>query len=408
MPTLHFGPSRVTIDFWQDLVAAAGEGILDEHSYCELKKGLPPPGQNTETARDLASFGVMGGLFIVGIRDAGGGKAGEVVGVEDPHAVKARLVAIADGVIQPSLVCEAFVVEDPGQPGRGCVVLEIPPSAGAPHRADERYWGRGSEGKRVLADPEVSDLFARRRNGVNDFRERLDGLEEDLDPLAGSAPFAGRLFFLAEPAQEGPRVDWGGRSIRQVVSETQLERGSHGWPDLEALNYSTPHPRGLAAQSYAPDGDSARDYAAAGYAYGIQRMVVEDAGRTTYVTHLASFYDTKTETRRSPTQALYERVDHCVRFTSTVAAIIGAAGPWRLGVRLTDLMGAQRNERSVLRIGYGVRYPHAEYVEVVDASRSDLAERPQLVTERLMSPFARGFGESHYFPYESPAEFWRR
>src|SRR6478735_3522742 len=97
MPTLRFGPSRVAVNSWADLAAAAQEGLLDEHSFCELKKGLPPAGTNTETARDLASFGVMGGLFVVGIRDAGNGKAGDVVGVDDAHAVKARLVAIADG-----------------------------------------------------------------------------------------------------------------------------------------------------------------------------------------------------------------------------------------------------------------------------------------------------------------------
>lgn len=407
MPILRFGPSRVTIDSWHDLVSAAGEGILDEHSYCELKKGLPPTGANKETARDLASFGVMGGLFIVGVRDAGAGKAGEVVGVDDAHAVKARLVAIADGAIQPSLVCEVMVIEDPDADGGGCVVVEIPPSAGAPHRVDDRYWGRGSEGKRVLADPEVADLFARRRNRVDDFHQRLNALETELDPVEGDASPNGRLFYFAEPAQDGPRVDdWEGRMILNLVSESGLPNGSHSWPDLKSLTYGTPHPRGIAAQSYTPGEAGGRDLVAADYAYGIQRMVVEDAGRTSYVAHLASFTD-KEGTLRTPTPALYERVDHCVRVTDTVASTVGTSGQWRIGVRLTGLKGARRNESpNVLRLGTPVSYAEREYIQTVEVSRGDLAGRPEWVTEQLMSALARGFGEARHFPYESPASFW--
>lgn len=216
MPIIHFGPSRLTLNSWNDLVAAAQEGLLDEHTYCELKKGLPPSGNNTETARDLASFGVMGGVFIVGVKDAGGGKAGEVVGVSDPYAVKARLVALADAVVQPSLACEVHVVESSESSGTGCVVVEISPSPSAPHRADDRYWGRGSEGKRVLADPEVAQLFTRRRDSDDDFVGRLMELEQELDPVEGDASPNGRFFFLAEPARACPRVaDWAGRGHPQ-------------------------------------------------------------------------------------------------------------------------------------------------------------------------------------------------
>ncbi len=408
MPVIHFGPSRVSIDSWQDLMTAAEEGLLDEHTYCELKKGLPPAGSNVETAKDLASFGVMGGVLVVGIRDAGGGRAGEAPGVADPAAVRSRVVAIADGSVQPSLPCELYVFERPDGQGEGCVVVEIPPSASAPHRADDRYWSRGAEGKRVLADPEVADLFAKRRNRDDDFLQRLTQLEHDLDPVEGDTSPNGRLFFLAEPAQAGPRVDdWRGRGVHHLVSETSRPRGSHGWPDLSGLTYPTQHPRGIAAQSFTPSTDGARALLEGDYAYGIQRMVVEDEGRISYVVHLASFTE-RDGTLRTPTSALYERADHCVRLAGVVATTVGAAGPWRVGVRLTRLKGAQpaaTSERSG-RYGYPTAYADREYRQVVDVTRGDLIDRPEWVTEHLMAALARGFGEGERFPYQSPEQFW--
>lgn len=406
MPVIHFGPSRLTIDSWEDLVGAAKQGLLDEHTYCELKKGLPPAGNNIETSKDLASLGVMGGVLIVGIKDAGGGRAGDVTGVDDPHEVKKRLVGVADGAVQPSLPCEVHVYERPDGNGAGCVVVEIPPSASAPHRADERYWGRGGEGKRVLADPEVAHLFAKRRNRDDDFLQRLVELEHEMDPVAGDVSTNGRLFFVADPAQAGPRMDdWQGRAIHHLVNEASLPRGYHAWPDLSGLTYPTQHPRGIAAQTFGAGEIPEHGPIDQDYAYGLQRMIVEDDGRVSYVVHLASFTEAD-GTLRSPTSALYERVDHLIRLTGVVATTVGAPGPWRVGVRLTRLKGAQPATERSHRHRYPTMYAEREYQRAVDVTRGDLTDRPEWVTEKLVAALARGFGEGNRFPYESPEQFF--
>jgi hypothetical protein len=82
-PTRQDRPQRAAIPARSDLEEAAREGLLDEHTFVELKLALPPSGKNAETAKNLASFGVLGGVLIVKIRDEGGGKAGEVTGVND-------------------------------------------------------------------------------------------------------------------------------------------------------------------------------------------------------------------------------------------------------------------------------------------------------------------------------------
>src|SRR3954453_20315669 len=100
---IAIGPNRLRLRLgdWQQLQAAGREGLLNEHTYLELKLALPPAGKNTETARDLASLGVLGGVLIIGVKDEGGGKAGDISGVENPEGVRDRLIAVADGLVQP-------------------------------------------------------------------------------------------------------------------------------------------------------------------------------------------------------------------------------------------------------------------------------------------------------------------
>ena len=43
----------------------------------------------------------------------------------------------------------------------GYLVVIIPPSADAPHRADYRYWGRSAGGKVELRNEEVERITAR-------------------------------------------------------------------------------------------------------------------------------------------------------------------------------------------------------------------------------------------------------
>ena len=83
--SFYLGPTadRWCPESWDDVVSAAADGLLDESSWVELKADVPAsnPASNLETARDLASLTLDGGLCIVGIRD-NKGRAGAVVGAD--------------------------------------------------------------------------------------------------------------------------------------------------------------------------------------------------------------------------------------------------------------------------------------------------------------------------------------
>jgi hypothetical protein len=340
--TITIGPNRLRLHLgdWQQLEVAAAEGLLDEHTYVELKLALPPAGKNVETARDLASFGVLGGVLVVGIKDEGGGKAGEVVGLDNPEGTRDRLVAIADASVQPPLPCEILIIEHPDQTGRGCVICVVPPSAQAPHRADERYWGRSSTGKRVLSDPEVATLFAERRHVADRFREELLALQGSFDPVRPGQRQGGHLYLAAKPKQ----LDFPGRppwqpndTVLTVIGSAVLSRGSGG-PNFGGAHYSVGHPSGLLAQSF-PSGEQPED------GPNFLKILIKDDGSVHAVSGLGTF-QAQSRTHQSEMKVIMlsataVQVDQFVRAAGLVADRLDIWGAWTIGVRISDLSEAR-------------------------------------------------------------------
>lgn len=394
---------------WESIKFAAEQGLINERTHCELKKGLPPASQNTELARDLASMTVEGGLLIYGVSDAGGGTAGTVVGIEEAESARTRLVGIAQGSVQPSIVCDVEIITNPANPERACVVVVVPPSPVAPHRADERYWGRSAEGKRVLSDAEAADLFARRRNRDNHFHDRLIALE-DFDPIPATERKEGHLYFTAEPLQgSGDNPPWArDEHPLRVVVEANLPPSGWGGASLTSINYRETHPRGIMASSWAPtEHRTDEDY--------MVRLLLEDSGGLRYASGLGTRTRELAATGGDPvrmvmTGAVLSQVDHLVRFTAHVASLRGDIGIWRLGVRMTGLKGVATADSYSEWSESGPRfYPEAEFIQLTDASASELSEHPQAVVERLMSPLTRGLGmDGRYFPYDHPSYFFKR
>jgi hypothetical protein len=390
-----------------------------------LKKDLPPNSQNVEVSRDLAALSISGGVLVVGVRDGGMQKAGEVVGVEDPQSRLTRLVDLANAVVQPSLVCDASVLEDPDDNERGCVICVIPPSAVAPHRVDDRYWGRSAEGKRVLSDPEVADLFAKRRHRDDDFLEQLLGLAGDFDPLPVTSRGHGHFYLAATPMQPSlatsPPWDHTEHPLF-LINRAGMPRHGSGWPDLASLQFSPAHPSGILATSYSSD-DAERDEEY------LLKLLVRDDGAA----HFVSGAGTVTYDRGSTggpvtcvplTMQLVladfavvffanaTRVTGRLSFVRVVAQIatgIGLACGWRLGARVTGTLGAVTlDSLSVMRLSRAARYAESEFVRIVDVAPSRLNAPPSVV-EDLMGPLARGLGEQkRLFPYEDPSELFRR
>lgn len=405
----RIGSASVGLETWSEIQFAAEQGLIKEHTHCELKKGLPPSSQNIELARDLASLTVEGGVLIYGVTDARGGVAGAVVGVEEAESARTRLVGVAQGSVQPSVVCEVSIVSNPADSERACVVVVVPPSPVAPHRADERYWGRSAEGKRVLSDAEVADLFARRRNRGDRFSDQLVALE-GFDPIPPPEQREGHLYFSAEPLQgNGQPPPWAhDEHPLKVVVGANLPPTGWGGASLSSLNYRETHPRGIAAVSWmAGDAVDQEDHSL--------RLLLEDAGGVRYVSGLGTRTRALSRTGGDPvrmimTGAVLSQVDHCVRLTSHIADRRGDMGIWRLGVRMTGLKGvASADHYSEMSLDNPRPYPEIELLEVTDAAASELRNSPEKVVERLMYPLTRGLGlESRFFPYDNPESFFRR
>lgn len=200
---LHYlGPSvgNVPLSTWDEVVAAAASGLFEETQWVELKERLGPAGKpvNTELARDLASLSVHGGVLVLGVRD----KTFEVVGC-DVEQLTQRISQVASMTVHPPLSPVVYpAIQHPEDEGLHVLVVEVPPSANAPHMVDNAYWGRSSDGKRKLSDPEVRTLMASRGSSDEAFLGRLLGLVEE-DPLAqyvdGHPTGQGHIYLLAEP-----------------------------------------------------------------------------------------------------------------------------------------------------------------------------------------------------------------
>lgn len=387
------GGSIVDLTTWDDLKRACEEGLLNENNYIELKAGLPPAKANVETSRDLASLTVLGGVVIVGVREASDGKPDTVEGVEACESVRTRLAAVASGSVQPAVACEIYTLAHPTEAGRGCVVCVIPPSATAPHRADERYWGRSSHGKRVLSDAEVSDLFAKRRNREDTFLQDLIGLAATFDSEPASERMDGHTYLLARPLQAHMSpTPWTDEHPAHMVARAGLAVSAFGGTGFEQMRYFHTHPHGLLAATYGPEFQ--------GFDSQFIKALFEDSGAVRVASGRGAVNggagNSPDTTGVLNVPATVVLVHHFIQMVRLVASEKALAGLWQLGVHL-DGMG-YATALTPAHAGPSARFPEQVYTHAATVDRTELDD-PAAVTERLLRPLTRGLGRELIFPY---------
>jgi hypothetical protein len=144
------------------------QGLLAERHTVDFKEQLDPgKGANKEHARDLAKFGPDGGVLIVGVNDDG-----QLTPIQLAEQ-RERIDQIGRTIPDPPMHVRIEEIPAAGQPGKGYLLVVVPPSPDAPHMVDGRYYGRGDTTKHVLSDAEVQALHqraltpaARRRGGA--------------------------------------------------------------------------------------------------------------------------------------------------------------------------------------------------------------------------------------------------
>lgn len=401
---------RWTPSAWADLQRAAADGLLDETSWVELKE-LVSHGKtaNRELACDLASLALRSGLLVIGIQERAKSLAGDVVGVP-LTGYRDRIDQVARDKIHPPLYVDIREIENPDQPGHGCLLVAVP--ATGPHMADDRYWGRGDTGKRALTDGEVRLYLTRRRTDREAVLAQVRELQPEYSSDEDDEPTP-QLFVRAVPVDARPGclreltdAANGQSHFQGLASQVRRHR-----PDpqpttpLQDASYWIPHARGRALYDRHPE-------AAVPGELGTQIVVEEDGALSLLYSHI---YD------RRPRNSIYWQpseepgpisigtnlVLHTVNDLLGVAGLLGDGaaayqGEWMVAVRVSELAGCYDYEQF-----HDFRHPMpiafrggSEYEEATLTTTVELVNEPWTVTARLLARLVRALGAAHrYLPY---------
>jgi hypothetical protein len=382
--------------------------MLDEASWVELKAAIAPgKPANLELARDLASLALRSGLYVVGVEEKARNVAGNVTGV--PLAgMRDRIDQVARDKVHPPLYISIREIEDPDRPGHGCLLVAVP--ATGPHMADERYWGRGDTGKRVLTDPEVRDHLARQRLDKEELLAQVRELEHDYLADGGLDPVP-RLYVRAVPVDarrgcldELTQDDNGWTRVRELASQVPQPRPTPGTtPPLRTASTWLPHDRGrVLCAIRVPNGTD--------HGYALQ-VVVDDDGPLSLI-H-ADVHSHRTNYASIPEQPPVTSIaTRLVLATANellgIAGLLGDGpaayqGLWEIAVRVSNLNECYDFEQvHDFQVGTPRTFRGGSaYEETATATTAQLVKEPWVVTEQLLARLVRALGAAdRYLPYE--------
>lgn len=385
----YLGPwrPRSILDSWEQIEMAAAGGLLGEGQWIELKKDLGPAKRevNVELARDLAALSLDGGLLIFGVTDDQ-----RVTGC-DPAQLVTRVSQVASTAIQPPL---SPVIHDPvfdPTGSRAVLVVEVPPSADAPHMVDGRYWGRSSDGKRPLSDAEVRRLLAAKAGSEAGFHERLQDLVRS-DPIArfvdDGSPRHGHLFILAEPCT--PVLHRDPSVPADVIGHVRRLKNPTQWfGSLADCDRNAHDPDGEARLSLNADSSVTSEYERSLAYISVKddcNVVVVSGGAT-------SSWDrpegtTVTRVLHSLVALITVQTMQLLRDLSLESWLY--TGQWRVGLHISNLSGEMANVDSFAF--RPVMFAAPSYTRIAVVSPATWTDDGDAQADQLLRGFFRGLG----------------
>lgn len=204
----------------EDVRTLIADGTLKEGHWLDAKADLAKaPGAKEELARDLASFANDGGALLVGVRED------RATGTSSVNPIDlAGLPELVDQVARsrsdPPLFTVCHPLADSETPGRGVLLIVIPPSASAPHMVDGRYFARSDTTKCWMPDTEIA-----RRHAVRTARQltanQLIDAEIARDPVPAGDRQLGHLYLVAQPLASPPDL------ATALIGSTELSNLVH-------------------------------------------------------------------------------------------------------------------------------------------------------------------------------------
>ena len=379
--------------------AGLASGDVPEGHFLDFKRELgPTPGSRKETAQDIASFAIDGGVLIVGVAEPESGKY-ELAPVPLDN-LSERAEQIAANRPDPGLSVRTTVIPSASDPTLGYLVIEIPPSPGAPHMVDGRYWGRSERTKRQLGNDEVVRLHMRRTDQEQRLRDALVA-ERKREPkgLAG-----GRMFLVAEPlqapstlAREYARGE--PAAVRSLIFGTE-----HLVPPSAQQSYLAPtgarrterRAQGIAATTLdtgraAPDFDGSLD------------VEVQFSGAVRALVSNLTYHEDHDRLPSGITHVLEDTtVAWCHRMVAWAKALgdqLGYRGPWGFGILVVGLAGArampdgyERRFRLSAFASNLPAYDADEFERVATATYQEMETEPKAVVDRLVGDLIHTLG----------------
>jgi hypothetical protein len=392
------------------------EGLLDEGHALELKRELPPgTAANKELARDLGQFTIDGGVLIYGV-DEGDETTPPSLTPVDLADLPERIEGVAANRVDPPLHVRIQPIPAAGQPGKGYLLVIVPPTPNMIHMVGGRYWARGEKTRYALSDAEVQRYHQLALKGQRDAADLLDA-EVGRDPAAAAGLTAhAHLFGITQPV--GARSDL----LERVIGGS----GPKGWHDfLYELVGGTAAGQPL-GPDWSPDiknlGEPTRR--ADSWALSSARVrpgrTVEVPGLDPIVSGidvekdlldlevnedggLRMFCGGASHTMRNVDYVndglVIGLTKHLVMISETIATTTDWLGNWDFGIAVTGLRGLV--SASLLRHGQDwlvTPYSKEEYRETVRATYERIVKDPDSIVADLTGRLNRGLGGSAPIP----------
>ncbi len=395
-----------------DLIAAIEARVLEETHHLEVKREL---GSNKELARDLASFAIDGGALLVGVDEDK--EARRWIPAPMPLAgLSERVELVARHSIDPPLnVMPRVIPADGPDVSRGYLLIEISPSASAPHLVGGIYYGRGSTTRDRLSDAQVVVLHAQREN-VEARANALLEEEIERDPVDRHLRIFGHLYLIAQPRAARPDVavrlvrssDAGRRLVQLVAIDAEQDIPSKvaelgPTPRYATKTYSVAD--GLALTT--PEAGPGRSFfVATGTAAALAEKGLldiefrEDGGIRVTVGHATTGYQASST---DPPKHIREAavLGYCfrlLRWAREVGDATGYHGGWLLGVAATSLRGGRGLLwASDIEVEQRPVYDRDDYRQVTTATYAEIGSAPADVVDRLAGRLLRALGTRVYY-----------
>lgn len=393
-----------------ELADALRSKEFPEGHHLDFKRELgTTPASRKETAQDLASFAIDGGVLIVGVNEPANDTF--ELSPQPLSGLSERAEQIASNRPDPGLHVRTHVLPSESDPDAGYLIIEVPPSPGAPHMVDGRYWGRSERTKRQLGDAEVVRLHAARERQVARVEQALD---EEIDREPVPRP-SGRIILVAEPLTAPPAiarqlVRGDLSAVMKLLHSAQVPPSvSEVYPHTYDAHTITSRAKGAALTNLS-EGRTVAGGMDPGDALDMEVQVHGGirvlAGPLTYEVAKPRAEGMMPLLIDGAVVAWTHRLLH---WAVVFGERLGYFGPWGLGVEVVGITGVRAAPtgdtswpRTASLLWHSPVFEQTRHTATTTATRAELQDDPNAIADRLIGDFLDAVGAYGRYPDAFP------